>query len=598
MITTYKYIRSFTIKINRDQDRPKSQFKTESNKHHISFVTNETEVQILLELNSDITSKSKDVTQQNEQFYILGDAQDINGEPGMPFLGNGVVLKINSSNKDIEIFSSITGFPAIFLYQNSNSTIVTSEIQNFTKIAGLNLQFDPKGITEFATIGHPINHRTLFKDISVIPAGNQFKLVNGNKLEVIGKWSPSDEPIFNSWPDYIEAQIEAMRSATQRIDLSHAFLSLTAGLDTRAIFALLVQEKIQIPAYTMSGKQTSLDALRARQLCDAYNLPHNTISIDSGFSELLPEYAIEASRLSGGLGSISQAFEVYFYKSLPNDLTSRLSGNLGNQIGRSGTEGTGMRNASLNFLAADLKAELSTKSGTHWFNDIFPDQQLMHPLFLIQNESLYASLGNICIGSHFTIQHSPYADRTVISQKLRQPPIPNLHQKQESIWQIKIRDLQHRLFGQPLMYSFQRRVVKDTGGFVANCPINWGWRARGGVSLGGLAYGILSMADAVLSSKLSNHPLLSKILTSVGIHGLSGFQVVDMLQQSRVKQFVADTLLSSNSLEAGIFDTNEIKQLVNLGLSDPRYRTNLEFALDVALAQNNFLNTSQNEVIL
>jgi hypothetical protein len=217
---------------------------------------------------------------------------------------------------------------------------------------------------------------------------------------------------------------------------------------------------------------------------------------------------------------------------------------------------------------------------------------MMHPQFLIQNENLYASVGNYGIGNHFAVQQTPYADRTVINQKLRQPALPHSANKQDAIWQIKLRDIRHRFLGQPVEYSFQRKIVKDTGGFVANCPINWGWRASGGVTAGGLMYGAMAITDAAIGSRLKRYPLSNKLLKIMGIQGLSGFQEVNVLESPKTRQFVADILLSSNFLQSGIVQGDQLKNMIDTGLSSTINRSGIEFALDVALAQQNFLSSN------
>lgn len=101
--------------------------------------------------------------------------------------------------------------------------------------------------------------------------------------------------------------------------------------------------------------------------------------------------------------------------------------------------------------------------------------------------------------------------------------------------------------------------------------------------------GAKALTDALLGSRLGRHPLPTRILTLAGIHGFSGFQAVDMLAKPATRQFVADTLLSAGCRQSGVLAPTELERVVKLGLTDPRYRANLEFAMDVALAQQNFL---------
>lgn len=521
------------------------------------------------------------------QSFALGDCQDAVAGEEKPFIGNGIVIRTRAATHELEIFSSITGLPAAFLYRDPNLTVVASSIRNIAAVPGVRLKFDPQGLKELASIGHPIHHRTLFEKISVVPAGVRLTLTHGQDLQTTGHWSATDTAPYANWPEYIDAQAAAMRAAVGRLDLSHSFLSLTAGLDTRAIFAQLTERTERIPTFTMSGERMTLDAKRARQLSDAYGFIHQTVSMDSSFMDRLPQYATEASLLSGGLSSLGHAFEVHFYRSLTPGLTARISGNLGNQIGRSGTEGTGARNIRLDLLAPDFRLGPTTGDKVLWLKDVLSAQDAQSLLFLIQNENLHASLGNSCIGNHFAVQQTPYADHTLISQKLKQPPLPD--EGSGSILKTRLRDLRHRFLGQPVVHSFQRRIVRDVGGFVANCPINWGWRARGGVSLTGLMFGGMAIADVVLGSRFGRNPVAKRVLSSVGVLGFSSFQSTDVLSHSDIREFVADTLLSAGNLQSGVLDQHQIRQLVDRDFSDKTVRPDIEFALDVALARQHFL---------
>lgn len=582
----HRIVSSFAIIVDRSRDQgPFKQIPGHRFVKMASFSSSGAQTSLLVEGTiAGVTPTSLSV-HDYVQSFVLGDYQDAVIDDDLPYLGNGIVIR--ATHHELEIFSSITGLPAVFLYRDTDLTVVASSIRNIVAIPGVRLTFDPQGLKELASIGHPIHHRTLFKNISVVPAGTRLTLRNQD-LETTDHWSTPDSAPFANWPDYIDAQSSALRAAVGRLDLSHSFLSLTAGLDTRAIFALLTERTERIPTFTMSGERLTLDAKRARQLSDAYGFIHQTVSIDSSFLDRLPQYAAEASLLSGGLSSLGHAFEVHFYRSLPPGLSARISGNLGNQIGRSGTEGTGARNIRLDLLAPDFKLGPPAGDKVLWLKDVLSAQDARSMLFLIQNENLHASLGNSCIGSHFAVQQTPYADRTLISQKLKQPPLPD--EGSGSILKTRMRDLRHRFLGQPVSYSFQRRIVRDVGGFVANCPINWGWRARGGVSLDGLMFGGMAIADVVLGSRFGSNAMAKRILSTMGVLGFSSFQSTEVLGHSNIRQFVADTLLSNANLQSGILDPHQIRELVDRDFTDKTVRPDIEFALEVALARQHFLH--------
>ena len=83
----------------------------------------------------------------------------------------------------------------------------------------------------------------------------------------------------------------------------------------------------------------------------------------------LPDYVQRASRLSGGLLSLREAPEVYLGHELGGRFAARLSGNLGNEVGRGGTEGVGTRGARLDILDPALLRDAARVKEGHWLLD-------------------------------------------------------------------------------------------------------------------------------------------------------------------------------------------------------------------------------------
>src|SRR5260370_40482363 len=85
---------------------------------------------------------------------------------------------------------------------------------------------------------------------------------------------------------------------------------------------------------------------------------------------------------------------------------------------------------------------------------------------------------------------------------------------------LRLKDLQHRFLGEPDRSSFQRRLILRTGGYVSSYPINWGWRAGGGVSLAGGFRGSLALVDAYTERGGRDSGIPGKILGTLRIHGV------------------------------------------------------------------------------
>jgi hypothetical protein len=516
------------------------------------------------------------------EVFVFGDDQDfVVGE----YLGNGVTVTVDRGAKSVCIRSSLTGLPPVYRYADGTSTIFASSIDAIASVRETEMDFDTQGLVEMATIGYPIQHRTLFRHVDVLPAGTELSLSPFDGIAPARKWETKNTKEFGSLAEYHQAQKAAMAAALNRMELGSTFLSLTAGLDTRAILALLVSNGRGVPAFTLSGTSQSLDARRASELCQAYGLKHDTISINNDLIRYLPEYSVEASRRSGGLASVSQALEIALYRSLSGAFGCRLSGNLGNQIGRSGTEGVGGDGNLPPIFTQEFMARAGALQESHWLSASLGDGPEVRPLFLIQRESLFASLANYAIGTTFALQQTPYADRSLIEYKLREPRSA-LSNKNCA---IRLRDLHHRFFGDPREASFQRQIVAEIGGPVASIPINWGWRPAGRPRLHDYCLGLGALADLVLNQYVRS-PAISPLKSLMGrVSGLYGFQSVDLLELKPLADFVQDTLRKDEVYSNGIMDKQAVLNVLNDRRRYPGARQLLTCAMNIALAHHVFL---------
>lgn len=315
----------------------------------------------------------------------------------------------------VQINSSIVGLPPIFLYQRAGFVVLTSEQHLLRAFAGERPELDPQAVVELFQVGYPLAHRTLFRDLTLMPGGNTLAIDATGAMSLVRCWALPEDAPWEDWPSYLEHQAEVFKQAVRRLQLSDSFFSLTGGLDTRAILTVLVESGITVPAVTMSGSRSlCLDARLAGALCASYGLPHTVVRLDGRFLEDLPRYVVEAARLTGGLASVEQAHEVFFFRQSPRTATRRLCGNLGNQVGRGGVEGPSMRNADLTILSKDLRAGASAIGPGHWLTGSDRGSRRVLYQSLLQHEFPFSSVGNFTVGHHFCIQQSPYANRMVI----------------------------------------------------------------------------------------------------------------------------------------------------------------------------------------
>ena len=560
------------------------------NKDHkkYSYASEDNQMEVVFALRKENTAKHAQQERPGAGRFILGDDYEWGNSLGQNCMANAVFIEFDLIKKSAKIISSIVGLPAVFIHKNSDAVIITSDIYLLTMVPGLRLFFDPAGVHDLCSVGHPVEHRTLFKDVAMIPGGHSLTVDASGKVDITRTWNlPQAEPL-QGWHEYTDLQVEIFKDAMGKLDLTESFLSLTAGLDTRAILADLVLTHRTIPAYTMTGRTLSLDANTARNLYKAYGLQHNIIVLNDDFHRDLPRFAHEASRLSGGLSSLGQAHEVYLYSKINNSMSARLSGNLGNQIGRRGTERISMLNADSTILNEAITGQHGRTQKDHWYNtSVKSDDGKLTYEFLLQREIPFSSVANYSIGNYFAIQQSPYANSRLIEATQRRPA-GELQTKSASLIKMRINDLRHRFMGESDLQSFQVKLIKQIGGDVASYPINWGWRAKGGVSLKGLLYGGLTFVDALICSKGLDRGVVYKGLKALHVAGLHEYRSFHEELQF-LRDYVHDMLLADSVKGSGLFNSGRIAQTLKEHYELKKFHhKEISLALDLALAQQIF----------
>jgi len=513
---------------------------------------------------------------------VLGDAQDLGEEGG--FLGNGVLLEMDNVAGSLTLTSSITGLPPVYFCDCEGQVLFASGVKPLLDSPRLNRRLDGKTVRALARGGRPPPGRTLFEGIRQVEPGTQLRIHPTGVVEELGKFCiPALD--FEEEEQFVLEQIAAFRSAVSRLELEGAVLSLTAGLDSRAILAILAKEGRWIDAATICGERPAIDVIRASQLARECGFRHTVVRLDDKYRAMLPDLCEQASRFSQGLRSFDETPDLYLYRCLSGRYRARLSGLLGNQVGRSGTEGISTRGADFSILAPWLR-EGDESANTHWMLDAAAGRPLGDPAFLIQVESCCSSQANYMVGFSEATQLCPYADRTLITRKIAR----GTSSSQNSLRSIRIRDVTHRFLGTPSRKSFQRQIIAERPGPLSRIPINYGWRARGAPSVQGVALGIGAFLDLSLGAIARRVPAARSLRYWMRVDELAGFNHAPYLYRGLMPEFVKDIFASADVRQSGLFDNNVLDAVVRTGLRDRIHHATIVFALDLALAYRNFVS--------
>ena len=503
---------------------------------------------------------------------------------------NAAVIRCDTDAGTLVAHSSIVAIPPLFVYEDDARVVLASDLHLIPAVPGVSLELDPAGVSDLAHVGHPVAHRTLFRRTSLVPGGVRLEVRADGAIVTETAWTfPEVAP--TTWPAFLETQIAAFGDVLRRMDTSASFLSLTAGLDTRAVFAELSRQGRPVPAVTMSGVRRSLDARTAAHLCRATGVRHELVIFDERFDRRLPALVEQAGRLSGGLAAVEQGPEIYFYEQLGGEFGARISGNLGNQVGRGGTEGVSVRKADETIFGAGVLAT-APAADDHWLLSRLGRGGAAALAFILQHEVPFTLVANFGVGNHFAVQQTPYASRDLV-ETLAARPLAGTSEPSGSRLRMRLRDLNHRFLGEPAGVSFQRTLLARIGGVPARYPINLGWRASGGVSPVGLMRGAATLTGMVIQATGLDEGLAGAVLKPTGLPALHNFRESRRWLREPLRDFTFDLLRSAAARQSGLFAVPRLDEVLDAhfaGRAD-HYET-VTLAIDLALAHRQFCRSS------
>jgi len=334
---------------------------------------------------------------------------------------------------------------------------------------------------------------------------------------------------------------------------------------------------------TLAGSSETLDARLARSLCSAHGVPHEVIHLGEDYLRQLPDLATSSSALTGGPSSLSQTIDLYLYGQLPRSTRVRISGNLGNQVGRGGVESLSAARPDAEVLGSPLRSLLAQRPAEPWFIGRMSNGRFGDVLFA--QEVHFWSISNYVIGSHHALQVSPYSDTRLIelakARFLADPEFRNVSWKL-----LRQRDMRHRLMGQPVSQSFQRAFLAREDRAGEDVPINWGWLPGGGWSPSWSLATLKSAADAAALKAARKSPRFEKHLRwiSTRLGRPSALVAWPDVLKSHLRDLSYDTLRSTTVRQSGLLEPLPMNRLLDDHFSGRKSSHSTIFSLlDISL---------------
>jgi asparagine synthase (glutamine-hydrolysing) len=265
-------------------------------------------------------------------------------EMGLKFLEklngwfSGLLIDLNE--KKIVLFNDRYGFDRIYYHKNKNAFYFSSEAKSLLKILPNLRRLDISSLGEFFYCGYPMENKTIFPGVSLIPGGSMWTFYphGQTRREVYFKketWE--NQPQLNG-KEYYEKLKETFSNILPRYfrGKQRVAMSLTGGIDTRMIMAWAHCHPFKVPCYTFGGMyRECADVKIAREVARVSQQQHETISMNRNFFAEFPALAKKTVYYTDGTMNVSGSVELFVNKIAREIAPVRLTGNYGDQVLRS-----------------------------------------------------------------------------------------------------------------------------------------------------------------------------------------------------------------------------------------------------------------------
>jgi len=339
-------------------------------------------------------------------------------------------LLIDHRLRRIFLFNDRYALERIYVHESNGVTYFASEAKALLRILPELRAFDESGVAQYLAFGCTLEWKTIFRGVDLLPPAACWSYEPESNWQRKVYFSPQE---WESQTPLSEEQFETEFDACFRRILpryttapERLGISLTGGLDTRMIMALLPETNPKIPCYTFSGRtEKTIDAKLATQIARSKGLSHQLIRIGNDFLDGFGDFVDKSVYVSDGCCGATGSHEIYFNRAVRQLAPVRLTGNFGSEVLRSMST----------FKPAHLSAGLfsaMTKSMVETASTISPSAA-PHPVtFAAFREIPWNLVGTLLTGRSQVSFRTPYLDNELVALAYRAPqssrttPLPAL----------------------------------------------------------------------------------------------------------------------------------------------------------------------------
>lgn len=272
---------------------------------------------------------------------VFADAYERSGPEALRNLNGtfcGVILDFRDDT--VALFNDRYGLGRLYYHQSTDGFYFSTEAKALLTVLPQLRQLDQRSLAEWFSVGCVLQNRSLYRGVAILPPASLWKLHRSGRFETGTYFSPKE------WEQQETLSAEAYKDRLSEVfarvgarylgGQSKIAMSLTGGLDSRAVLAWAKFEPGSLPCYTFGGPyRDCADVIIARRLARVCRHPHTTIRVGDDFFSHFASLAERSVYLSDGTMDVSGAAELHVNKQAREIAPVRLTGNYGSEVLRS-----------------------------------------------------------------------------------------------------------------------------------------------------------------------------------------------------------------------------------------------------------------------
>ncbi len=214
--------------------------------------------------------------------------------------------------KNITLFNDRFGMHRLCYHGGKDSFYFASEAKAIAAVCPELRTCDPESLGEFISLSCVLENRTIFKQISVLPAGSAWvfrdrQLVRKREYFSAQEWEGqaplAPEPYYQELRSVLKESLPGYFAGRRQVGMA-----MTGGLDTRVILSNHPRGTGSIASYTFAGPfRESQDVFIGRQVAKLCKYPYEVIQVNEDFLTSFPDYAEKAIYIAEGTVGVGRA---------------------------------------------------------------------------------------------------------------------------------------------------------------------------------------------------------------------------------------------------------------------------------------------------